>query len=136
MLRVGILTGQDAKLKRVLGEPLPPSAQPWKDYRGSARLVVMSPRGSAAKGEALLLGIIALDKRPAKSVSVRFRPLGKGEWTMVPATHVARAVYRCNCPPRWKTSSTTWWPSRQAAGNLSGPQRQPEINHTVVVSEP
>jgi hypothetical protein len=136
MLRVGILTGQDAKLKRVLGEPLPPSAQPWKDYRGSARLVVMSPRGSAAKGEALLLGIIALDKRPAKSVSVRFRPLGKGEWTMVPATHVARAVYRAQLPPAMEDFEYNVVAEPASGRQLVWPAAAPEINHTVVVSEP
>ena len=79
LLRVGVLTGQDDKLKQVLGEPLPPAAQPWKDYRGLARLVVMSPRGSAMKGEAMVLSIIALDKQPAKSVSVRLRRPGQAK---------------------------------------------------------
>ena len=35
MLRLKMLTGQDAALAKLLGEPLPAAAQPWKDYRGA-----------------------------------------------------------------------------------------------------
>jgi hypothetical protein len=32
MLRLKLLSGQDAKLAQLLGEPLPTAAQPWKEY--------------------------------------------------------------------------------------------------------
>ena len=98
MLRLKILTGQDAKLEKFLDEPLPAAVQPWKDYRGAPRLVGMTKRTSVNKGESLTLKIIALDKQPVKSVTVRVRPLGQGDWTTIPATHLARAVYQAKLP--------------------------------------
>ncbi len=50
------------------------------------------------RGETLTLKIIALDKQPVKSVTSTGRPLGKGEWQTIPATHIARAVYEAKLP--------------------------------------
>jgi hypothetical protein len=129
MLRLKLLTGHDAALEKLLGQPLPATARPWKDYRGTPRLVVMNARTMAHAGEALTLDIIALDKQPVKSVAVRVRPLGQGDWQIVPATHVARAVYAAKLP-----AVTEDFEYHVTAGDkLIWPATAPTINQTVVV---
>ncbi len=133
LLRTGLLTGHDRQLEKLLGEPLPAAARPWKEYRGPARLVVMTARGSAAKGERLVLPIVALDRQPPRSVVVRVRPLGGSDWQTVSATHVARAVYRAELPAA--QDDFEYHVTAETAGGAKQvwPATAPELNHTVVV---
>ena len=135
ILRTRLLIAHDQRLEQLLGEPLPATAQPWKDYRGPARLVVLTARGSAAQGERLTLPIIALARHPVKSLVVKTRPLGRGAWRTLKADHVARAVYRASLPAaaddfeyyvemRTTDGSTLVWPAAA-----------PNLNHTVVITE-
>jgi len=135
MLRLKILTGQDAKLEKWLGEPLPAAAQPWKDYRGVPRLVVMTVRTKASKGEALTLKIVALDKQPVKSVAVHVRPLGNGDWQAIPATHVARAVYAAKLPAAREDFEYHVIAETAGGGKLVWPATVPQLNQTVVLTE-
>ena len=121
MLRLKILSGQDAKLEKLLGEPLPATAHPWKDYRGAPRLVVMTARTTANKGESLKLKIIALDKQPVKSVTVKLRSLGRGDWQTIPAAHIARAVFEAKLP----TARDDFEYYVTLAKTLSGPPTRP-----------
>jgi len=86
LLRTQFLSRHDPRLEQLLGQPLPPASQPWKDYRGDARLIVLTARGLARPREQLVLPIIALDQQPVKSVVVRSRPLGTGAWRAVQAS--------------------------------------------------
>jgi hypothetical protein len=133
LLRVKILTGQDAKLESVLGEPLPPAAHPWTDYRGSPRLVVLTARTAAAQGESLLLKIVALDKQPMRSVVVHVRPLGAGDWSTHPATHVARSVYEAKLPPAQYDFEYFVTADTAGTDELIWPVTSPQMNHTVVI---
>ncbi|MFO1491801.1 MAG: malectin domain-containing carbohydrate-binding protein [Kiritimatiellia bacterium] len=76
LLRTGLLTGHDKRLEQLLGGPLPPEAQPWRDYRGPARLVVLTARTMASRGATLELPVLALDAKPVVSVNVFHRALG------------------------------------------------------------
>jgi hypothetical protein len=131
MLRLKILTGEDAKLEKFLGEPLPASAHPWKDYRGAPRLVVLTARTTANKGESLKLKIVALDKQPVKSVAVHVRPLGRGDWQTIPATHIARAVFEAKLP----VARDDFEYYVTAGENLVWPATAPQLNQTVVSTE-
>ena len=55
---------------------------------------------------------------------------------MVPATHVARAVYRAQLPPAMEDFEYNVVAEPASGRQLVWPAAAPEINHTVVVSEP
>ncbi len=133
LLRTQFLVAHDQRLEQLLGEPLPATAHPWKEYRGPARVVILTARGSAAKGEQLVLPITALDQHPLKSVVVRIRPLGRGEWRTVPATHLARAAYRAKLPAA--IEDFEYFAEMETAGGalLRWPATAPKLNQTVVV---
>jgi hypothetical protein len=133
--RTQFLTAHDTRLELFLGVPLPATTQPWKDYRGQARLVVMTARGSANKGEELVLPIITLAPSPVESVTVHLRPLGRGAWRTVAATHLARAVYQAPLPAA--TEDFEYYvEARTAAGEtLRWPVTAPELSQSVIVAD-
>jgi hypothetical protein len=135
LLRTKFLIAHDQRLEELLGGSLPATAQPWKDYRGPARLVVMTARGSAAKGEQLVLPIIALDKHQIESVVVRIRPLGRGEWSTVNAKRLARAVYQAQLPAVMEDFEYFAEADISGGQTLRWPATAPELNHTVVITE-
>jgi hypothetical protein len=129
MLRMKVLTAHDATLAKYLGEPLPVAAQAWREYRGEPRLVVMTARTTATRGESLKLRIVALDKQPVKSVTVKVRPLGGKDWQEIPAKHIARAVFEATLPSASEDSEYF-----VTAGNLVWPATAPQLNQSVVVA--
>ena len=133
LLRTGFLTAHDQRLEQLLGEPLPERARPWKDYRGRARVIVLTTRSSADMGEPLALPIIALDQHPMKSVVVKTRPLGRGKWRKVEARHVARVVYQATLPAA--TEDFEYYVEAIMTGGqrMRWPATAPELNRTVVV---
>ena len=135
MLRMKILNGHDATLEKILGEPLPEAAHPWKDYRGASRLVVMNGRTALVKGEAHTLSIIALDQQPVKSVTVKIRPLGKGEWKIIEAKHIARAVWNATLPAANEDFEYQIVEKTSTGAKLVWPATAPEINQTVIIKE-
>lgn len=135
MLRVGVLKGQDSKMEKFLGVPLPPDTQPWKDYRGKPRLIVMNSRGSLSKGESLNLKIIAMDEQPVESVYVRFRLLGKGSWQTIDAKHVARAVWNAALPSFKEDIEYHVIAKTLAGTKLIWPATAPEHNQTIIITK-
>jgi hypothetical protein len=132
MLRLQVLTAHDATLVKYLGGPLPAASHPWQDYRGAPRLVNLTARTTATIGECLTLKIIALDKQPVRSVTVRFRPLGTGAWREIPVAHLARAVYEATLPAAQDDFEYHVTAGTAAGGKLVWPASAPQINHTVV----
>ena len=135
MLRTQLLIAHDQRLEQLIGEPLPASMQPWKDYRGPARLIVSSVRTAQAMGEALQLRLIALDRQPPQSLVIRVRPLGGGIWQSVPVTHVARAVYQATLPTARDDFEYFAEATRANGQQLVWPATAPELNQTVVITE-
>jgi len=135
MLRTKLITIHDQELQELRGGPLPADAQPWPDYRGPARLVVLTARGSQAADERLPLRIIALDQQPVKSVAVQIRPLGGRKWKTIRARHLARAVYAAQLPAA--RDDFEYYVTAETAGGqkLIWPVTAPAMNHTVVVTE-
>ena len=105
-----------------------------REYQGQPRLIVPTVRSVLTHGETLTLKIIALDKQPVKSVSVSVRPLGKGEWTGVLATHVARADYEAKLPVATEDFEYYITAETSAGNHLVWPATAPEMNQTVVVA--
>jgi hypothetical protein len=111
------------------------TAQPWpREYQSQPRLIVPTVRSVLTHGETLTLKIIALDKQPVKSISVRVRPLGQGEWTAVPAAHAARAVYEAKLPVTTEDFEYYISAETSAGDHLVWPATAPEMNQTVVVA--
>jgi hypothetical protein len=135
LLRTRFLDIHDARLERLLAQPLPASTRPWKEYRGPARLAVLTARGWAERGQALPLPIVALDRQPVRGVAVLTRPLGRGEWRRIEARVVARAVYQASLPPA--SEDFEYYAEAQTAGGgtLRWPASAPGLNQTVVVAE-
>lgn len=108
------------------------TTQPWpKEYPGPPRLIVPTVRSMAILDETLSLKIIALDQRPVKSVSVHWRPLGKGDWKKLSAKHIARAVFEAKFP-----AATEDFEYHVTGGEtLIWPATAPALNQTVVVTE-
>jgi hypothetical protein len=139
------LPQHDAALVRHLGAPLPASAQPERIYQGDPHLVVLTTRSAAGKDESLKLKIIALDKEPVKSVSVKLRPLGGRDWQTIPATHLARAVFEAKLPAASEDfeyyitadSESSDLPSKiqnsKSRITLTWPATAPQLNQTVIV---
>jgi len=135
MLRTKLITIHDEKLQELLGGSLPADVQPWSDYRGPARLVVLTARGSQRAGESLPLRIVALDKQPVKYVSIGRRPLGSGKWKRISAKHLARAVYEAKLPAANEDFEYYVTAETVSGQKLIWPATAPAMNQTVVVSE-
>jgi hypothetical protein len=135
MLRMKRLSGHDSTLEKVLGEPLPEAARPWKEYRGNPRLVVMNGRTALDKGEIQSLDIIALDQNPVTSVIVKIRPLGKGKWKIVKAKHFERAVWTASLPSATEDFEYQVVATTAAGLELVWPATVPALNQTVVIKE-
>ena len=129
------LTGFDRVLASALRKPLPGECAPSHEYTGPARIIVPTVRTSAARGEALKLRIIALDKRPVKAVSLQVRPLGGGTWQEIAARHVARAVYEAALPAASDDFEYNIVAQTADDQTLHWPATAPALSQTVVVME-
>ncbi len=132
--RTRLVEGRDPALVKALGKPLPPEAAPGLAYTGPPRLVLPTVRNIAVEGETLQLKIIALDRQPVSSVTVHVRPLGRGEWRDIPATHVGRAVYKAALPAAAEDFESRISAATASDGPLAWPPTAPRINQTVVVT--
>ena len=131
----GYLTNFDARLEKLLDRPLPADCAIPSNYTGQPRLIVPTVRSVMLKGASLRLKIIALDRAPVKSVTVKLRPLGGRDWQESPARHIARAVFEATLPPA-KDDFEYHIASETADGTpLVWPATAPLITQTVVVFE-
>ncbi len=107
--------------------------QPWpKAYQGEPRLIVPTVRSVVNQGESLALPIIALASQPVKALTVSCRSLGTGDWTVIPATHLARAVYTAQLPPV-REAMEYYIAAETATGQkLRWPATAPTLNQTIV----
>jgi hypothetical protein len=123
-------------LEKLLGNPLPPEARPWKDYRGPARLVVLTSRPEARRGESLKLKVLALAPERFKTVSLHWRPLGRGEFKQCEVRHLGRAVYEAALPPAEGIGLEYYVQGTTNQGRaLVWPAAAPQLNQTVVVTD-
>jgi hypothetical protein len=110
------------------------ATQPWpKAYQGTPRIIVTTVRSIVAKGEALTLKIIALDKQPIKSLSVKIRQLGTVNWQSVPSRHLTRAVHEATLPPAQDDFEYYITAETAASQTLVWPATAPGLNQSVVI---
>jgi hypothetical protein len=113
------------------------ASQPWpKDYQGAPRLIVTTVRSIVEKDEVLALTVIALDKQPMKNVVLNWRSLGRGAWQQQEMTHVTGAIYRATLPPATESLEYHIQAGTASGVQLVWPATAPEMNQTVVVTEP
>ena len=79
------------------------------------------------------LKIVALDAKPVKSVTVHVRPLGGGEWTVLPARHLARSIYEATLPAADADFEYHLVAVTAAGAELVWPATAPAMNQTVVI---
>lgn len=131
-----LLSQPGEELASILGEPLPPDAVPFADYRGRPRLLVPTIRSILAEGEVLKLKAIVLSGGRPREAGVFWRVMGVGEFARIPLTHVARGVYFAEFPPGGARGIGIEYYVKALAVDgtaLYFPATAPRINQTMVV---
>jgi len=130
------------ELAKALGEALPAEGRLPAQYDGPTRAIVPAPRTSADEGEVLELKVIILSKgdagaQPGARATLRWRPLGSGDFKEVPLTLVARGVHVARFPPDGARGDAIEYHVKvvdAAGGTLFFPATAPAMNQTVVVT--
>jgi hypothetical protein len=86
-----------------------------------------------SQGERLTVKFIVLDNQPPKSVTLAWRPLGRGDFQRREADHVARAVYRVELPSAAETFEYRLDAETGTGSKIIWPPTAPILNQTVVV---
>ncbi len=134
-LKSAFLTAHDPVIAEALGAPLPAGCAPAMVYTGPAKIIVPTVRSVVSKGEELSLKVIALNRQPVKSVTVRVRPLGGTVWQTIAAKLQARAVWQVTFPAA-ADDFEYMLESQDADGSTQHwPATAPGSNQTVIVSE-
>jgi hypothetical protein len=132
-----LLTKPGAELAKILGEPLPPEAQPRQSYRGPTRVIVPAARTSIAPGEALKLKVIILAEAPPRAATLHWRKLGQRNFASIPLQHVARGVYSVQLPGDVREDFEYYIQAEPASGQpIYYPPTAPQLNQTVLVCSP
>jgi hypothetical protein len=128
------LSAHDETLARVLGDVLPDRVHPGLEYRGPARIIVPTVRSAVRERESLALKLIVLSRSHVRTVAVRWRPMGQGEFRAVAAEHRGRCVYSAALPPA-EGSGLEYYVMAVTDhdGELVWPATAPSLNQTVVV---
>ncbi len=127
------LTAQDDLLVQISGSALPAEAEVSMTYASPARIIVPTVRTQVRGGESLILKAIILDKALPKSVTLNWRPMGKGTYRQIALRNIGRATYEVQLPAA--TGSFEYYlTARTASGpKLVWPAFAPYIAQTVVV---
>jgi hypothetical protein len=115
---------------RKLGIPVPRLP---REFQGEPRIIMPTIRGLVCQGEHLTVKLVVLDRQAPKSVTLSWRPLGKGHFRNLTAQHVARGVYRVNLP-EVAEDFEYYLEAETAGGNkVAWPATAPSPNQSVVV---
>lgn len=133
--RIGnkFLTSHDSILVAALGKELPASCFPSKSYSGKSKLCVQTVRSILSRGESLKLRILALDKKPVKSVTVFSRSLGATRWNEQPVGHIARGVWESSFPSAMDDFEYYVRAETYDNKTIVWPATAPSLNQSVVV---
>jgi hypothetical protein len=129
----GLLTKPGEELAKLLGEPLPASAQLSHYYHGPTRIIVPTTRTSLAAGEPLKLKVIVLAQTSPRAATLCWRKLGERRFAKVPLTPVARGVYSVQLPAGGKDDFEYYVQVEAGGGTpVYFPATAPTLNQTVV----
>ena len=130
-----LLTKPGEELAKVLGEPLPPKAQPSHEYHGPPRVIVPTLRTSLRAEEPLRLKVLVLSEQPAAGADFFWRELGKGQFKKLALWRVARGVYEVALPPDVARGRDLEYYVRVETGSdkpVLFPATAPSLNQTVI----
>jgi hypothetical protein len=131
--RKRILHRQDSLMVNILGIPLPAEASVRTEYDGTSRIFVSSDCTQWKAGEPLEIRPFVLSQEDCKGVSLYWRPLGRGGFSRVEATHKSRSAYRVNLPVSSVGCVEYYLEASLAGGKrIRYPATAPAINSTVV----
>ncbi|AQT67390.1 Alpha-glucuronidase [Anaerohalosphaera lusitana] len=125
----------DEKLEKLLGRPLPETANITGKYQGSPRIFVPALRSNINANERFELKVIILAKDKPQNPTVRWRPLGASDYNTLPLTHVARGVYKAKFPTMDKDFEYHIDAEFGSGENVRFPATAPAIDQSVVVLE-
>jgi hypothetical protein len=133
----GLLTKPGEELARILGEPLPATAQLTQSYHGPMRIIVPTTRTSLAANEALKLKVIILSEAPPRTATLCWRRLGERRFARIPLKLVARGVYSVQFPVTGKDDFEYYIRAEPGRGQpVHFPATAPKRNQTVVICSP
>ncbi len=133
-----LLTEPGKELAAILGEDLPADAMPPDACEGSARIVVPTVRNVLMADEDLTLKVILLNGAGTEGGSLRWRPLGRGNFSQTPLKHVARNVYTVTVPTApLRGQDFEYYIEAKSSGAdpLVFPATAPRLNQTVVIAD-
>jgi hypothetical protein len=128
-----IVTGQDAAIAKLLGEPLPAEAAIRTAYRGQPRIFVPAPRTLAKVGEPQEVRAFVISDAACSEVSLHWRVLGADRFEKLQASHRARQAYRVSLPAQSQGCVEYYLEAVLKDGRtLCWPITAPGINQTVL----
>ena len=122
------------ELTALLGAPLPPEAQMPMNYEGPVRVFVPAAPTCRRSGDSLMVRAIVLSAEPVGEVLLRWRTMGKGEFGVLPMTHIDRGVWTAMLPGEKLDREDIEYYVQLGAGSGNGPvwpATAPDINHVV-----
>jgi hypothetical protein len=133
--RERIVSAHDAAITQILGEPLPPEAAVRTAYRGTPRIFVSGRRTQVNAGEAQEIRAFVLSGPKCSGVNLYWRPLGRGGFKKVAATHRSRQAYRAALPARSRGSTVEYYLEASLADGqrTRWPATAPSMNQTVTI---
>lgn len=131
-----VIGATGARLEAALGTPLPGACAAPKQFTGKPRLIVPTLRGSVESGEELRVRMIVLAAGSPREVALFWRPLGRGEFRRLAASHVGRGVHEARLTVQGSDGAGVEWYAKAVTANgesIVYPATAPELNQTVVV---
>lgn len=131
-----IVKGNDKSIEKLLGEPLPADDAIRTAYRGAPRIFVSAARSLSRAGEPQEIRPFVLSAEKCSGVNLYWRPLGRGAFQKVAATHRARQAYRVNLPTDATGTVEYYLEAVLEDGSKTvWPATAPALNQTVVAIE-
>jgi len=129
------LTAHDPVLTEAIGAVLPSEIELTAAYTGPTRLIVPTVRTQVARGETLTLKVIVLSAAPPRQATLRWRPMGQGEFASVPLQHVKNGVHLVTFPVKARDKDFEYYVEVAPATGapLRFPATAPAINQTLVM---
>lgn len=124
------------ELSTQLGAPLPPEAQPAKQYTGPERVFVCTNPGTVKRGEETSLRVMILGDKAPQKAGLFWRPLGSGKFREVALSRISRGVYSTAVPAEATDNIAFEYYVRVivASGKaIHFPTTAPDLNQSVVV---
>ena len=123
------------ELAALLGEPLPSEAQMPMNYAGPTRVFVPAAPTCRRPGNDLSVRAVVLSEAPTSDVTLHWRVMGKGDFAVLPMTHLGRGVWTINLPGGKLGGEDIEYYVQASADSTHAsvwPATAPEINHVAV----